>query len=69
MILTRKNVTVNKKELKSHEDAEVCYISGRKFRKKFAKEKVRDYCHYTGKYRGAPHSICSLKFHMPNGMR
>ena len=24
--------------------------------------KVRDHCHYTGKYRGAPHSICNLKY-------
>ena len=24
--------------------------------------KVTDYCHYTGKYRGVAHSICSLKY-------
>ena len=29
-------------------------------------QKVRDHCHYTGKYRGAAHSICSLKFKVPN---
>ena len=23
--------------------------------------KVRDHCHYIGKYRGAAHSICNLK--------
>ena len=27
--------------------------------------KVRDYCHYTGKYRGATHSICNLKHSVP----
>ena len=26
--------------------------------------KVRDHCHYAGKYRG--HSICNLKFKVPN---
>ena len=29
-------------------------------------QKVRDHCHYTGKYRGTAHSICNLKFNVPN---
>ena len=28
--------------------------------------KIRNHCHYTGKYRGAAHSVCNLKFIMPN---
>ena len=28
--------------------------------------KVRDHCHYTEEYRGAAHSICSLKYSIPN---
>ena len=27
--------------------------------------KVRDHCHYTGKYRGAAHKICSLMYNTP----
>ena len=27
--------------------------------------KVRDHCHYTGKFRGAAHSICNFRFKIP----
>ena len=27
--------------------------------------KVRDHCHYTGKYRDTAHSICNLKYSVP----
>ena len=29
------------------------------------KQNVRDHCHYTGKYRGAAHSICNLRYKIP----
>ena len=28
-------------------------------------QKVRDHCHYTGKYKGAAHSICNLRYIIP----
>ena len=67
----KKNMlTLTKEELKSHQDDKVCYICGKRFLKRFANDdnyqKVRDNCHYTGKYRGAAHSICNLKFNVPN---
>ena len=31
--------------------------------KKYRKNK--DHCHYTGKYTGAAHSICNLKYSVP----
>ena len=27
--------------------------------------KVRDYCNYTGKYRGSPYDICNLRYKKP----
>ena len=66
----KKMLTLIKEELKSHQDAKVCYICGKRFLKKFANDKnyrkVRDYCHFTGKYRGAAHNICNLRFNVLN---
>ena len=39
---------------------------GKKFAANKNYQKVRDHCHYTSKYRGAAHSICNLKFNVPN---
>ena len=59
-----------KKELNLHQDVTECYIYGKRFLKIFANDKnyqkVRDHCHFAGNYRGAAHSICNLRFHMPN---
>ena len=48
----------------------ICYICKEKFENKYLKDKkyrkVRDHCHYTWKYRGAVHSICNLKYNIPN---
>ena len=65
-----KVLPLTKEELKSDQDAKLCYICGKIFIKKFANDKnyrkVRDHSHYTRKCRGAAHSICNLKFNMPN---
>ena len=67
----KKMTLLTKEELKSHQDAKLCYICRKRILKKIAKnknyQKVRYYCYYTGKYRGAAHSICNLKFHALNG--
>ena len=30
--------------------------------------KVKDHCHYTGKYRRAAHNICNLRYKTPKGI-
>ena len=57
-------------ESKLNQDGKECYFCGKRILTKLSKKinykKVRDHCHYTGKYRGSAHSICNLKFNVPN---
>ena len=62
----------------SYEKQKFCYIYKKEFsdddddddddydddnNKKY--HKVRDYCHYTGKFRVAAHNICNLRYKTP----
>ena len=66
----KKVLPLTKEKVKSHQDAKVCYICGkgifRNLHKNKNNQKVRDHCHYAGKYRGAGDSICNLKCHVLN---
>ena len=54
---------LTKKEEKHHNKQEVCYICKKEFNTDDKKRyKVKDHCHYTGKYRGAAHNICNLRY-------
>ena len=33
--------------------------------KNSVKDKMRDHCHLSGKFRGAPHEVCNLKYKVP----
>ena len=49
-----------------YNEQEICYICKKEFGKNDKKHyKVRDYCHYAGKYRGAAHNICDLRYKIP----
>ena len=48
----KRNDTINKRKKNDDDDNEKYF-------------KVRDYCHYTGKYRGAAHNICNLRYKIP----
>ena len=47
-----------------HNEHKVCYICKKRFSTDGDKKyfKVKDHCHYTGKYRGAAHDICNLRY-------
>ena len=57
------------KELKFYEQQKVCHICKKKFCYDKNKKKVRDHCHYTGKFRGAAHSECNLICKAPKEIR
>ena len=75
---TENKLTSHEKVCKSKDSCEtvmqteknIVTVNKTRILKKFAKDKyyqkVRDNCHYTGKYRGAVHSDFNLKFNVPN---
>ena len=48
-------------EQDSFDKAEICHIC----KKELLTDKVRDHCHFTGKYRGATHNSCNLQCRKP----
>ena len=54
------------KEKIHYNEQEIYYICKKEFNKNDKKNyKVRDHCHYTGKYRVAAHNICNLRYKIP----
>ena len=60
------------KEVTLYESQKVCHICKEKFcydknkKSEYALyHKVRDHCHYTGKFRGAAHNIFNLRYKVP----
>ena len=61
-------IPLTKKEEKKHNRQNVYHICKKRFStddndKKY--HKVKDHCHYAGKYRGAAHDICNLRYKIP----
>ena len=62
----KKMIPLTAKEKIYHNRQKVCYICKKEFDNNDKKQqKVRDHCHYTGKYRGAAHNICNLRYKVP----
>ena len=54
----KKMISLTTEEKIHYNKQKICNICKKEF-------KVRDHCHYTGKYRGAAHNICNLSYKVP----
>ena len=62
----KKMIPLTTKEKIYHNKQKIRYVCKKEFNNNDKKNyKVRDHCHYTGKYRGAAHNICNLKYKVP----
>ena len=64
----KKTIPLTCEENKSYKEQEVCHICEEKFcmdkddKDYINRKKVKDHCHYTGKFRGAAHSKCNFNY-------
>ena len=62
----KKMIPLTAEEKIYHNKQKICYICKNEFNNNDKKNyKVKDHCHYTGKYRGAVHNICNLRYKVP----
>ena len=61
----KKMISITTEEKVHYNKQKVCYICKKEFDNSKEQQKVRDHCHYTGKYRGAAHNICNLRYKVP----
>ena len=60
-----KKMVITKEEEKQFDKASDCWICEEKLGND---DKVRDHCHYTGRYRGAAHNKCNLNYSKPKSV-
>ena len=71
-IINYEKKEITKEEKDWHNQQKVCHICKRIFINDYNNEKynkVRGHCHYTGKYTGAAHDICNLRYQKKNTKR
>ena len=56
-------IPLTNREIKSYGKEKVCHICKEKFCNN--KNKSQNHCHYTGKFRGAAHGECNLRYKVP----
>ena len=63
--LGNEKMVITEEEEQQFKQASNCWICHKKLN---LEDRVRDHCHYTGRYRGAAHNICNLKYSKPNNI-
>ena len=62
----KKMISLATEEKIYHNKQKICYVCKKEFNNNEKKNyKVRNHCHYTGKYRGAAYNICNLRYKVP----
>ena len=62
-------IPLTKEEEDNYNKENNCYICKKEFDDTNSSEcKVRDHCHFTGKYRGAAHNTCNLRYKIPKNI-
>ena len=59
-----KEMIFTKEDMEQFNKASDCWICG----EALENDRVRDHCHYTGRYRGAAHNSCNLKYKKPKNI-
>ena len=57
-------IPLTKEEEDNYNKENTCYIC----KKDFNNDKVRGHCHFTGKYKGAAHNTCNLRYKVPKNI-
>ena len=61
--IPEKEMIFRKEEKERFDEETKCWICNEKFDET---DKVRDHCHFTGRYRGAAHNSCNINYKKPN---
>ena len=65
--IPKRRIIFKDKEREQFKKETRCWICKGEFNDKDKnKEKVKDHCHFTGRYRGAAHNKCNLDYRKPN---
>ena len=62
--IEEKEMIFNEEDKKQFNKASDCWICG----EELGNDRVRDHCHFTGRYRGPAHNSCNLKFRKPKSI-